>query len=515
METDAAFARRVLPAAAAVRATGERLRAAPAQAPHGALPVRARWVNLAWALLLGLGVLGVIVAVAAASPPLRGIHLPWYVVMGMLTVGFGVGFIALLFAWATGPAPGRAAVGLAVVVTVGVLLLAMGVYRAIVGTNSWGGGSDEMDRWRWGLFLVLVELVFLTVQLERARRRDRAAATVLWRGDARFPRDVARARRFARSTAEQTVPDAVASAWNGTLDRLDLDVETRAQARTLGPVAWLVWDAYGEDPASVAAGVDPPGPALAFARAAAAWVPEDWWTLETQAFAGQPRVRNALAFFSPTRSWKGLAKGVPSGWGCLVALLSIAGVSLPAVAAFLVVGSASARSGDVRVGVAGLLAGIAAAIALWGVLATPRRSFDVDPGTDRLVGLFHVGPSLVGGVISIIAISAGTAVGALGVVGFIADALIGVVMILRHRGVASTPATQEEAKVRRLEERLAELDDDERARIAADLRAALTDLEEHGILPAALVERAIDLPLGQLGRTMAPRDTFRNALYRR
>ena len=178
-------------------------------------------------------------------------------------------------------------------------------------------------------------------------------------------------------------------------------------------------------------------PATAYARTAGAWTPLDWWKLEARALHGVPAARRALAFFAPSAAWKDLAKNVAPAWGCLLTLSHIASFTLPVVALLFLLSWLVGRSDTASVGVAGLLAAIAAVIAGIGIVTELRESLGTDPKIHRMLGALHLVPSAIGTVVAVLAITQGAADGALGIVGFVADVVVGALHFVLFRGASA------------------------------------------------------------------------------
>lgn len=248
------------------------------------------------------------------------------------------------------------------------------------------------------------------------------------------------------------------------------------------------------------------GPATRYARAVGAWQPIDWWKLEARALSGTPALRRALAYFAPTEAWKDLSKGVATRWGCLLTLSHIASFTLPAVAAFILAAWLFDRNDIAPVGIAGLLAAIAAVIGGIGLIQEHRESLGTDPKIGRLLGFLHLVPSSIAVVISALAISQGAAAAPIGIVGIIVDVVVGALHFVFSRGPAETGTTRWRRNFARLEKALDELPPDERARVYSDIQHALVVLSDRRLIGDDDLNRAGEVRIGLLGMTMAPRD---------
>ena len=248
------------------------------------------------------------------------------------------------------------------------------------------------------------------------------------------------------------------------------------------------------------------GPASTFARAATQWTPLDWWKLEARALHGVPELRRSLAAFAPAAAWKDLAKNVAPAWGCLLTLSHIASFTLPAVALLVLLSWAFGRNDVAPVGVAGLLAGIAALIAGIGIVTELRESLGTDPKIHRMLGSLHLVPSAIGSVVAIAAFAQGAAEGVWGVVGLLADVIVGILHFVLFRGPAHTGSDRWKRSFASLEAALERMPPDERMRIYSDIQTALADLRDRGLISSEDYARARELRIGILGMTMAPRE---------
>jgi multidrug transporter EmrE-like cation transporter len=248
------------------------------------------------------------------------------------------------------------------------------------------------------------------------------------------------------------------------------------------------------------------GAATTFARAATQWTPLDWWKLEARALHRVPELRRSLAAFAPTAAWKDLAKNVAPAWGCLLTLSNIASFTLPVIALLFLLSWIFGRNDVAPVGVAGLLAGVAALIAGIGIATELRESLGTDPKIHRMLGSLHLVPSAIGLLIAVGAIAQGAADGVWGVVGLLADVIVGILHFLMFRGPAHTGSDRWQRSFSRLEAALDGMPPDERMRIYSDIQTALADLSDRGLISLEDFARARELRIGILGMTMAPRE---------
>jgi hypothetical protein len=250
------------------------------------------------------------------------------------------------------------------------------------------------------------------------------------------------------------------------------------------------------------------GPATVYARAVQVWTPLDWWKLEARALHGIPELRRAVAFFSPADAWRDLSKDVAGRWGCLLTIVNIASFTLPVIAASIVLAWV-VRGSDAQVGFAGALAAIAAVIAAIGFVTDRRDTVGVNPKVGRLLGMLHLLPSSIGSVIAIAAVMQDSAIGGIGVIGFIADAVVGALHFWFYRGPADSGTARWQRNFARLDRARDTMAPDDRARAYADIQRALEVLGERGLIPDDTLIRAMDVPIGMLGMTMAPRDDLK------
>lgn len=241
-----------------------------------------------------------------------------------------------------------------------------------------------------------------------------------------------------------------------------------------------------------------------------AWTPLDWWKLEARALYGVPELRKAMAYFAPAPAYRDLAKDVAPRWGILLTASHIASFTFPILAA-LVVFAPVIRGGVAQVGLGGAMAGIAALIAVIGFITDSRDPLGVDPHIGRLLGNLHLLPSSIGSVLAIMAIAQDNAVGAIGVMGFIADAVVGALHYWFYRGPADSGTARWTRNITRLQLALDATPPDEQARINSDIQQALAVLGERGILPDETLAPARAVAIGRLGMTMAPRDDLKPA----
>ncbi|WP_065569762.1 hypothetical protein [Microbacterium oleivorans] len=247
-------------------------------------------------------------------------------------------------------------------------------------------------------------------------------------------------------------------------------------------------------------------PATAYARAARAWGPLDWWKLEARALYHLPDLRRSLAVFAPPAAWKDLAKSAAPAWGCLLTLSHIASFILPVVACLLVVPWIFDRDGAAPLATAGILAAVAALLGGNGLVTEIRESLGTDPGIHRLLGILHLLPSAVATAVGTLAIAEGAATGAFGLAGLIADVIVGLLHFALFRGPAHSGTDRWRRNLERLQRAVDGMPPSERARVYADLQAALEVLAERGLISDAEWVRAREARIGLLGISMAPRD---------
>jgi hypothetical protein len=109
-------------------------------------------------------------------------------------------------------------------------------------------------------------------------------------------------------------------------------------------------------------------------------------------------------------------------------------------------------------------------------------------------------------MIAALAITQGAAEGALGILGFVADVVVGVLHFVLFRGPAHTGSDRWQRNLAGLERAVEQMPPDERARIYADLQTALVVLSDAELITPAELARARDVRIGLLGITMAPRE---------
>ena len=217
-----------------------------------------------------------------------------------------------------------------------------------------------------------------------------------------------------------------------------------------------------------------------------------------------------MAYFAPAEAWRDLSKGVANGWGCLLTIANIASFTLPLVAAIIVL-AWPFRGGDARrSGWAVRWRRIAALIAGIGFVTDRRDTVGVDPKIGRLLGVLHLVPSTVGAVIAVAAVLQDAAVGGIGVDRLPRGRRRRRPPLLSSIEAPRTPASARwERNLARLQKALDAMPPDERARVYSDIQHALEVLGTRGLLPDETLIRAMDVPIGMLGMTMAPRDDLK------
>ena len=152
---------------------------------------------------------------------------------------------------------------------------------------------------------------------------------------------------------------------------------------------------------------------------------------------------------------------------------------------------------------------IAALIAGIGFVTDRRDTVGVDPKVGRLLGVLHLAPSSVGAVVAMAAVLQDAAVGGIGVIGFIADVVVGALHFVFYRRPADSGTARWERNLERLQKALDAMPPDERARVYSDIQHALEVLGTRGLVPEETLIHAMDVPIGLLGMTMAPREDLK------
>ncbi|WP_163542899.1 hypothetical protein [Occultella kanbiaonis] len=211
--------------------------------------------KVTWGILFALAMVATIVATAAVGPAGRRnryIDPEAAIALGLpaLAVAAAVTVVLLLV-----PIPTRAErVGTVICVTVAIMLALVLGFRGLIGSaDGRGFTAQQIGPWLVGAAVLLLLLLGLTARF--GRRRRRAPGRPPPRQPRRDARDRARHRlEFAARTADLE-PESTAERelvnrdWHDRLDRLaerGTDPDLLAQARALGPVAWLAWTFYDD-----------------------------------------------------------------------------------------------------------------------------------------------------------------------------------------------------------------------------------------------------------------------------
>ncbi|MCT9818890.1 hypothetical protein N3K63_01175 [Microbacterium sp. W1N] len=255
---DRDLANRLLPA---VRRLGQERRAfiavregEPAAAPRAASPA-ASSSDRVWGAVLTVALLAVVAAASMFLPPVRGVVVDIEVALPIVMIATPIAFVLLAVAalLARRASPYPAYVGMVMTTIVAVVLAALIGYRMVVGTASRGVPftEDQLRLWFVAGGILLVELVVVAVLL--ARRKGGtvpvpgavAAAGDRRRDDRALRAEAARLAAFRPGGPADAA--ALAERWESALAAADLPAATAAQARRLGPVAWLVWVYFDGD----------------------------------------------------------------------------------------------------------------------------------------------------------------------------------------------------------------------------------------------------------------------------
>lgn len=208
--------------------------------------------SVLWSILVTLGLASTITFMWVLAPAVRGFSFETNVAQPVL-VAAGVSSLVLLVlavaldSFATASQLGMAAVWAG---TIGAISAFVFVYRLVVGSSQ--GTSlppEQMAMWFGWCVLLLALTILPALSWRRRAHVAEARRGVSWRGDPDQRRDAKRVLDVARELAKRTSSGAVVTVeWERSLAALpDVDAEAVAQARTLGPVAWLVWTVYDGD----------------------------------------------------------------------------------------------------------------------------------------------------------------------------------------------------------------------------------------------------------------------------
>ena len=205
-----------------------------------------------WSILAGLGLAAMLGFAWVLAPPVRGFSFATEVAQPVLVVAGTAALVLLLLvvtldSLATAGQVGMAAVWAAIVSAISAFVF---VYRLIVGSAAGTAlPPQQMAMWfGWCLLLIAVAL-FLALRWRRRSHASEASRGASWRGAPDRRSDAKRVVGIARELAKKTSAlPAVTDEWERSLAALeDVEAETIAQAKTLGPVSWLVWVVYDGD----------------------------------------------------------------------------------------------------------------------------------------------------------------------------------------------------------------------------------------------------------------------------
>lgn len=202
-----------------------------------------------WSILVTLGLASTITFTWVLAPPVRGFSFETDVAQPVLVAAGVLSLVLLVLAVALDSFATAAQLGMAAVWagTVGAISAFVFVYRLVVGSSQGTAlPPEQMAMWFGWCALLLALTIFPALSWRRRAHVAEARRGVSWRGDPDQRRDAKRVLDVARELAKKTSSGAVVTVeWERSLAALpDVDAEAVAQARTLGPVAWLVWTVY-------------------------------------------------------------------------------------------------------------------------------------------------------------------------------------------------------------------------------------------------------------------------------
>ncbi|KAA9089042.1 hypothetical protein [Microbacterium radiodurans] len=239
------------------------------------------------------------------------------------------------------------------------------------------------------------------------------------------------------------------------------------------------------------------------AQTSSQWDAVSWWRLEARALRDHPDVQLALGRLAPREAWRDLVPSRPAFVQPLLAIAQIASIVLPAVAAFGSVRAVLIEGDQLDLGVAGTAMGVAAVIALSGILSQRRRPESAHPRTARMLGIIHLVSALAVLVMAAMAFADDRVTGVWGIAGVLADLAIGVFFVVRYRRVPEDENRDNvERAARGLKRRIDRLSPGDAAAILVEIGAAVDTLAERGLIDAAAATRARRAPLGLLAVTM-------------
>ncbi|MFJ2551399.1 hypothetical protein [Microbacterium sp. NPDC087591] len=235
------------------------------------------------------------------------------------------------------------------------------------------------------------------------------------------------------------------------------------------------------------------------------WSPASWWHLESHLFRDEPEVRMALWFRAPADARRAFAARHFSLGGLLLSLAEIASLLLPALALVTLV-SRHWVDGQPDLVRSGVLAGLAAALSVVGMIARRSRPEGVDARTERLVAVVHIVPSLIVLVLGVMFLTSGAVDGsaAWALAGPVIDIALSVVRWRRNRPAADAAAERASKEDVRLDRALATIAPERSVALRAELHEALKLASARGLVGPEETSRAERAPFGRLGVTMAP-----------
>ncbi|UOE43870.1 hypothetical protein [Agromyces larvae] len=246
--------RELLPRLGALRSARRRFADERAATPSGpdATPDRVR--RVLWSILFAVCLLSTVVAIAPMGP--YGPRTRWMDPQTAVLIALpalGIAAATALGVLLLRPARGHAADRTALSAITTVALAGVFLFRLIAGGADRGFTVAQLGAWLIGAGVLLVLLVVLTWQLDRVRRREAARGFRRWRPRTE-PELRTREREIRESAAQMAalIPNEadaprLEQEWNRALRRIQQSggaPESIAQARGIGPVAWLVWAVY-------------------------------------------------------------------------------------------------------------------------------------------------------------------------------------------------------------------------------------------------------------------------------
>lgn len=237
------------------------------------------------------------------------------------------------------------------------------------------------------------------------------------------------------------------------------------------------------------------------------WSPASWWYLESHLFRDEPEVRMALWFRAPKDARRAFAARHFSLGKLLLSLAEIVSLVLPALALVTLVSRhwVDDQPDLVR---SGVLAGLAAALSVVGMIARHSRPEGVDARTERLVAVVHIVPSLTVLILGARFLASGVVDGSTvwALLGPVMDIALSVVRWMRNRPAADTAADRASKEDVRLDRALAAIAPERSVALRAELHEALRLVSERGLVGSEEISRAERAPFGRLAVTMAATD---------